>query len=415
MLIFKRPLQMLGNIKSLAMKINLLPFLGMTLSFIVLNGCEKSLSPENEDAQILAKTFGSNINLTQLDNYASQPVPVYITQNNAPNAPVSNEKATLGRVLFYDKELSIDRTISCASCHQQAAAFGDVTVASKGVNGNTGRHSMRLINAKFARLQQFFWDKRAPSLELQVTQPIKDHLEMGFSGIGTNASFNDLTRRLSDLEYYPILFRLAYGDASISEARIQESLAHFIRSIQSFDSKYDAGLAQSTNIGASFPNFSQQENMGKMLFTMPPNFDANGNRISGGIGCNSCHQAPEFDGSPASGNNGVIRSISGEIDLTNTRSPSLRDLFGPNGSLNGPLMHNGAFTSLEAVLAHYNDLTPNLNPQLDTRLRPAGNALKLNLTQQEINAVVAFMKTLTGQNVYTDKKWADPFVRNGGQ
>lgn len=385
----------------------------MLLSLALFVGCEKSLSPENEDAQILAKTFGSNINLTQLDNYASQPVPVYITKNNAPNAPVSNEKATLGRVLFYDKELSIDRTISCASCHQQAAAFGDLAVASKGVNGNTGRHSMRLINTKFAIEPRFFWDERAPSLELQVTQPIKDHLEMGFSGIGTNATFNDLIRRLSDLEYYPILFRLAYGDATVSEARIQESLAHFVRSIQSFDSKYDAGRAQAPNIEANFPNFTMQENMGKMMFTMAPNFDANGNRIGGGFGCQGCHQAPEFDISPASRNNGVIRSISGETDLTNTRSPSLRDLFGPNGSLNGPLMHNGAFTSLEAVLSHYNDLTPNQNPQLDPRLQPGGNPQKLNISPQQAAAIVAFIKTLTGRNIYTDKKWADPFMRNG--
>ena len=383
----------------------------IALSLMLFVGCEQTLTSENDDSQILAKTFGSNINLNQLDNYASQPVPAYITQNNAPNAPVTNAKATLGRVLFYDKELSLNRTLSCASCHQQATGFSDTAIASKGLNGNTGRHSMRLINVKFARLQQFFWDKRAPTLELQVTEPIKDHIEMGFSGVSPNSTFNDLTRRLSDLEYYQILFRFVYGDATVTETRIQESLSHFLRSIQSFDSKYDTGLSQSPNIAANFPNFSQQENMGKMLLTMPPNFDTNGNRISGGLGCNNCHQAPEFDGSPASGNNGVIRSISGDIDLTNTRSPSLRDLFGPTGTLNGPMMHNGAFASVESVLQHYNDLSPNLNPNLDPRLRPAGNAQKLNMSPEQISAVVAFLKTLTGNTVYTDKKWSDPFVR----
>ena len=393
------------------MKTAYFPGIWVLLIMALLLGCSESLTSTTDDTQILAKTFGSNINLNQLDNYASQPVPAYITKNNAPNTPVTNAKATLGRVLFYDKELSLNRTLSCASCHQQSAGFSDAAIASKGLNGNTGRHSMRLINTKFGVDPRFFWDERAASLELQVTEPIKDHIEMGFSGIGPNSTFSDLTRRLSDLEYYQILFRFVYGDASVTESRIQESLAHFVRSIQSFDSKYDVGRAQVPNIQANFTNFTQQENTGKMLFTMPPNFDASGTRILGGFGCQGCHQAPEFDIDPNSRNNGVIQSISGPNDLTNTRSPSLRDLFGPDGSLNGPMMHNGAFASVETVLQHYNDLSPNLNPNLDPRLRPAGNAQKLNMTPQESAAVVAFLKTLTGSTVYTDKKWSDPFVR----
>jgi cytochrome c peroxidase len=66
---------------------------------------------------------------------------------------------------------------------------------------------------------------------------------------------------------------------------------------------------------------------------------------------------------------------------------------------------------LESAIFHYNDLTVNLNPQLDQRLRPAGNPQKLNMTQLEVDAVVAFLKTLTGSNVYVDKKWSDPFIR----
>jgi len=376
-----------------------------------LTNCDSALSPEVDDSESIVRKFGSNINLNQLENYSAQPIPAYITKDNAPNSPISNEKATLGRVLFYDKELSINRTISCASCHQQAFAFSDLDVASDGVDGTTGRHSMRLINVRFAMEPRFFWDERAASLELQVTEPIKDHVEMGFSGNNPNSTFNDLVNRLSGLDYYRHLFTFVYGDNTISEARIQESLAHFVRSIQSFDSKYDIGRAQVQGNMINFPNFTAQENMGKMLFTMGPTFNPIGNRVSGGLGCQRCHQAPEFDIDPGSRNNGVIQSISGQVDLTNTRAPSLRDLVGMNGSLNGPLMHNGAFTSLESAIFHYNDLTVNLNPQLDPRLRPAGNPQKLNMTQLEVDAVVAFLKTLTGSNVYVDKKWSDPFIR----
>ncbi len=382
-------------------------------SILIINlfSCDSTISPETDDSESISRKFGSNINLSQLENYSAQPVPGYITKNNAPNNPVSNEKATLGRVLFYDKELSIDRTVSCASCHQQGLAFSDLAVASDGVAGTTGRHSMRLINVRFAQEPRFFWDERAASLEHQVTEPIKDHVEMGFSGNNPNSTFDDLVNRLSGLDYYRHLFSFVYGNNTISEARIQESLAHFVRSIQSFDSKYDVGRAQVQGNMINFPNFTAQENMGKMLFTMGPTFNPVGNRVSGGLGCQRCHQAPEFDIDPGSRNNGVIQSIAGQIDLTNTRAPSLRDLIGPNGNLNGPLMHNGSFTSLESTIFHYNDLTANVNPELDPRLRPAGNPQKLNMTQQEVDAVVAFLRTLTGSNIYMDKKWSDPFIR----
>jgi cytochrome c peroxidase len=381
------------------------------LLLFVIGGCETSSVTETDDSESIARIFGNNINLNQLDNYSAQPIPSYITKDNAPSSPISNAKATLGRVLFYDKELSINRTVSCASCHQQSAAFSDLAKSSKGVSGTTARHSMRLVNVLFATEPRFFWDERAATLELQVTEPIKDHIEMGFSGQSVNSSFTDLVNRLSGIDYYRHLFSFAYGDNSINEQRIQESLAHFVRSIQSFDSKYDVGRAQVQGNMINFPNFTAQENMGKMLFTMAPTFNPVGNRVSGGLGCQRCHQAPEFDIDPGSRNNGVIQSISGQVDLTNTRAPSLRDLIGPNGNLNGPLMHNGAFASLESAILHYNDLTDNVNPQLDPRLRPAGNPQMLNMTQAEVEAVVAFLRTLTGTALYTDKKWSDPFTR----
>ncbi|MCA6474606.1 MAG: cytochrome-c peroxidase, partial [Chitinophagaceae bacterium] len=151
--------------------------------------------------------------------------------------------------------------------------------------------------------------------------------------------------------------------------------------------------------------------LGKALFIDRPIFDANSIRTTGGLGCNTCHLVPEFDISPASRNNGVIATLAGiGNDVTNTRSPSLRDLMNSSGVLNGPMMHNGKFRSLEAVVNHYASGIQN-NSNLDPRLRPNGTAVQqLNLQPGELQAIIAFMKTLTGKNIYTDKKWATPFL-----
>ncbi len=355
--------------------------------------------------------FTGVINLNQLDNYAAQTVPNYITKDNTSNNVITDKGATLGRVLFYDKELSIDRSISCGSCHKQSHAFGDDKLQSDGVNGGlTGRHSMRLVNARYADETKFFWDERANTLEEQTTMPIQDHAEMGFSGQNGNPDLNDLLTRLQAIDYYKEFFTFVYGDSLVTEARIQEALAQFVRSIQSFDSKFDEGLAQAANVNVNFTNYTTEENQGKQLFLSPPQ--------QGGVGCQGCHRAPEFDIDPNSGNNNVIATIgSSTFDLTNTRAPSLRDVVNGNGTPNGQFMHDGSLTTLADVVDHYNQIT--IDPQntnVDNRLRgggpggpPVGTGQNLNLTQTEKDALVAFLETLSGQNLYTDSKWSDPF------
>lgn len=347
------------------------------------------------------------IDLNQLFNYANQVVPDYVVKNNVPaNNTMTDEVATLGRVLFYDKSLSLNNSISCASCHKQQFAFGDTAIRSVGYNGGlTNRHSMRIVNARFGTEVRFFWDERAASLENQTTQPIKDHVEMGFSGLSGNAGFDSLITKLQSISYYPVLFQAAFGSSEITELKIQKALAQFVRSIQSFDSRYDIGRAQVQNDGQPFPNFTQQENTGKMIFLNPPN--------QGGAGCQGCHRAPEFDIDPASRNNGIIGVLgdSSAIDLLNTRSPSLRNLINPSGQLNGPLMHTGQFLTIEQVIDHYN-LIPNnpTNTNLDPRLRgPGGVPQNLQLNANQKLALAAFLRTLTGNAVYSDERWSNPF------
>ena len=354
-----------------------------------------------------------SINPTAVENYAAQGKPAYVNKDNTAANPITDKAATLGRVLFYDKNLSINNTIACASCHKQEFAFGDTATSSLGVeNGRTERHSMRLINSRYAVEAKFFWNERAASLEAQTTMPIVDHLEMGFSGQTGRGNITSLITKLNGIGYYKELFKLAYGDATITEARMQTALAQFIRSIQSFDSKYDIGRAQVANDGAPFPNFTAQENAGKNLFLTPPIFNGASERIGGGLGCNACHQAPEFDIDPNSRNNGFIGVIgSNQMDLTNTRSPSLRDILNAAGVANTPFMHTAVPVTIRQVLNHYNSIAAApRNTNLDPRLKPNNIGQNLQMTPAETDAMVVFLRTLTGKDVYTNKKWGSPFL-----
>lgn len=360
----------------------------------------------------IATVFNGTIDLENLDNYANQPVPDYITKVNDGGNPITDAGATLGRVLFYDPSLSTDGSISCASCHLQSLGFSDAGIVSTGVEGGqTGRHSMRLINTMFADETDFFWDERAPSHEAQESQPIQDHNEMGFSGENGRPNLDALLTQMEATDYYQELFRFVYLDAEITEERIQEALAQFTKSIHSFDSRYDEGRAQVNANNANFPNFTADENAGKTLFMQQRN--------DGGAGCNSCHRAPEFDIRPGSDQNGIFRVAGSvtEFDLTNTRSPSLRDMVGPAGRSNGPFMHDGSLATIRAVIEHYNAIQePASEPPLsefratlDNRLMQGGTPQRLNLTETEKDQLEAFLLTLTGTSIYTDEKLSDPF------
>ncbi|MEY2494668.1 MAG: cytochrome c peroxidase [Verrucomicrobiota bacterium] len=350
------------------------------------------------------------IDLAALPNYARQTKPSYIFGDNTPVAtgpnaqpnPITNTGATLGRLLFYDKRLSRNDTVSCSSCHHQDHAFGDPANFTTGVAGMTPRHAMRLVNARFSE-PRFFWDNRAPTLENQASQPFRNAIEMGFSGTNGDPNFSDLLAKMSALPEYQVLFNAAFGSPGIDETRIQRALAQFIRSIQSFDSKFDDGLALGAT-GQSFANFTDSEKRGRQLFT--------NQSTNGGANCMFCHADPTFsNNSNSGGNDGVIRTIAGGTDQTIISSPSLRDLVGPSGQLNAPLMHNGSFTSIAQVIEHYNAVPD--NPNLSFFLKQNGGPQNLNLTAQQKLDLEAFLRTLSGKAIYTDPKWSNPFRADG--
>jgi cytochrome c peroxidase len=331
-------------------------------------------------------------------NYASPVLPAsffvqpIVAQDNMPTNNVTTDTgATLGRVLFYDKRLSTNQTIACASCHQQAHGFSDPRRFSVGFDGSTGtRNAMGLSNGRWYQRRHFFWDERANTLEDQVLMPIQNPIEMGMT-------LEVLTNRLAAEPFYTNLFAAAFGTPEINTNRISRALAQFVRSIISVRSKYDLGV---TN---GFANFTPNENLGRQIFLGQV----------GNATCAACHGTDNFVPGPAINNNGLefpyvdrgLGAITGNPpDNGKFKVPSLRNI-----ELTAPYMHDGRFSTLEEVVEFYNSgvvNNPNLSPPLRNR---DGTVRRLNLTPAQKAALVAFLKTLTDTALTTDQRFFDPF------
>jgi len=316
--------------------------------------------------------------------------------NTPNNNPVTDAGATLGRVLFYDNLLSANNSTSCASCHIQSRGFADPDRLSEGFEGGlTGRNSMGLSNVRFYDNGRFFWDERAATLEDQVLLPIQDEVEMGLT-------LTELVSKIQAADYYEPLFLDAFGSNEVSTERISSALSQFVRSMVSYESEFDEGLAAvNGNPEIDFPNFSALENLGKDLF------------FSGRTQCSNCHETVVFSGDEAR-NNGLdigfpdlgLGAVTGNArDNGRFKVNSLRNI-----ELTAPYMHDGRFGTLREVVEFYNNGIQN-NPNLDNRLRVMGDRVRrMNLNQTEINALVAFLNTLTDDSFVTDAKFSDPFI-----
>ncbi len=329
---------------------------------------------------------------------ASNPLPRHFLQAapnagspvGADNTPASNittnAGATLGRVLFYDRRLSVNDRVSCSSCHQQQFAFSDTAKLSRGFAGGvTARHSMGLANARFYANARFFWDERAATLEAQVLQPIQDATEMGMT-------LPDVMTKLAATTYYPALFTAAFGSAEITSDQVGLALSQFVRSLVTVNSKFDRafGVNGVPNFAA---NFTAQELAGQDLF-------------NGRAGCARCHGTNAHISDNVH-NTGLDATVT-DVGAGNGRfkAPSLR-----NVAVRLPYMHDGRFQTLEQVVAFYDSGVQN-NPGLDQRLRgPNGQPLRLNMTPAERAALVAFLGTFTDNTFLTDVKYSNPFGR----
>ena len=358
-------------------------------------------TPTPTPAEIVAQF--TTIDLNNLLNYANPTLPAYYdntvaARDNEPaNNQIEDRIATLGRVLFYDTQLSVNNSKSCASCHQQSAGFDDPDRFSTGFAGGTftTAHAMRLGNARYFSPGSSFWDKRAASLEEQATEPIKNPIEMGWDDAA--GGINALITRMEGLDYYPALFEFAFGNATITEARMQQALAQFERAMISSDSRWDRAYAQvfnpnapNRNLNATLPGFSASENRGRQLFMT--------GRNNGGAGCSACHQPPTFALAANSDSNGLDTG-----ETTEFKSPSLK-----NVGLSSFFMHDGRFNSLAQVVEHYNSGIQN-GPALDNRLRQGNAPQRLNLSDTDKQALVDFMQTLNDDSLTNDIRFTNPF------
>lgn len=373
------------------------PIVWLLLGVLGLAGCGQ---PSATPAGVAEAT---TIDFAHVANYAAPALPAYFDETVAAldNSPASNPAndriATLGRVLFYDLRLSTNNRASCASCHQQRFGFTDPMRFSNGISSaaTTDAHAMRLGNVRYWKPGTGFWDRRAASIEAQASDPIHSLVEMGWGGAA--GGMDDLIRKMGATGYYPDLFAWAFGSPGITEPRMQQALAQFVRAMVAHSSKWDAGYATVFSARApdraldiDLPNFTPEENRGRHLFMAAA--------AQGGAGCASCHRPPTFALDPNARSNGLD---AGETRLF--KAPSLR-----NAGLTGPYMHDGRFETLSQVVDFYDHGIQD-GPALDPRLRQGDKPRRLNLSPADRAALVAFLMTLVDSALTTDPRFSDPF------
>ena len=400
--------------------LKIIPFLFiLTILFSCKSDDDTDIIIDEDDYSDIYNLPAIPFNYSNIDYPSTFTDYVYGFDNTPTDNPLTDHGVTLGRVLFYDINLSINKTISCASCHFQEFGFSDNKTKSIGFDGgHTFRNSMGFANAGFYAAENFFWDHRAETLEVQVLMPLQDQVEMGMTLEG-------LVTKLNALDYYDPLFENVFGSTQITSDKISKALAQFVRSIYSFNTKYDEGIEATQNIFVDFPNFTAEENLGKDIF--------NGKLTPQAIGtCATCHlpnavplhfeiPIPEganqvvFSGAEPDNvgldiddnveDNGLgtflgIPSFNGHF-----KTPSLRNI-----EVTGPYMHDGRMETLEEVVEHYSTkVLP--HPHLSAHMKDGnGDPRHLDLTPEESAALVAFMKTLTDYELMNDVKFSDPFV-----
>jgi cytochrome c peroxidase len=300
--------------------------------------------------------------------------------------PITNAGATLGRVLFYDQRLSHDNGTSCSSCHRQANDFSDPNQFSEGFNGQpTARHSMGLSNNRYYSPGKYFWDERAATLEIQVLDPIQSSVEMG-------STMSEVRGKLAATSFYPQLFQKAFGTSEITDDRISKALSQFVRSMVSYNSKFDRAVALGTpdNPNYAAAGYTSQEQLGATIFHTAQQ-------------CSGCH-GTNLQVATTTHNIGLDPSSASTDGAGNGqfKVPSLRNVEARAG-----YMHDGRFDTLEEVINFYSVGIKN-NPFLDPAMDPS-RAQHL-FSSNERAALVAFLKTLTDSTFLTSSLFSDPFV-----
>lgn len=324
---------------------------------------------------------------------------------------INDDRATLGRVLFYDKNLSRTGTIACASCHKQEIGFSDDKSVSLGVEDREGvRNAIALSSvANFSAYYgtdlngsnaiRFLWDNRAGTAREQAKAAITNEKEM-------DMHMNEIVERVKNLPYYPILFKYAYDGAVIDETNVLDAIANFVDAMGSYKSKFDTearkkyqgGYVWGTEpVKESFAGFTASENAGKEIYMNK---------------CASCHSPiagrPMFNYA----NNGLDavtgsdKGVGGVAEFVNFpdadgafKVPTLRNI-----EMSAPYMHDGRFKNLEEVVEFYSSGVKN-HPSLHQNMKAGG----FGFTTQQKQDLITFLKTFTDNTIATEKKYSNPF------
>lgn len=256
-----------------------------------------------------------------------------------PDNPLRDDSIRLGRKLFFDKRLSKDNSLSCATCHDPNRAFTDQNPQAIGVNHQTGtRRSPRILNRAWGT--KFFWDGRSPTLEDQVLQPIANPIEMALP-------LNEAIEKLNQIDDYK----------PIDAPKLAKALASYVRTILAGNSPYDQYLAG--NQSALTP----QQQKGLQLFR-------------GKANCISCHLGPNLTDEELH-----QTGVHPKPQEKGIKTPSLRQI-----AQAAPYFHDGSAKDLNEVINHYNK-----GEAEDPEIRP------LHLTEPEKQSLIEFLKSLTGE------------------
>ena len=298
-------------------------------------------------------------------------VPILWPEDNS----YTPEKAELGWLLFFDKRLSSDGSVSCATCHSPEHAYTDGRPVSTGIKGQKGgRSAPSVINRAYGAAM--FWDGRAPSLEEQAKGPIANSIEMTNEKDASKAH-TAVIDRLRQVKEYKNRFKKVFGTEDFTIDQVAKAIATFERTVLSGNSPYDRFKAGDKKA------LSESQERGMNIF------------FSNNARCDSCHDGAAFTTNqfanigigmdkpnPDLGRYNVTKK---EEEKGAFKTPGLRDI-----ARTGPYMHDGSFKTLEEVVEHY-DKGGIKNPYLHQDIRP------LKLSKQDKTDLVQFLHALNGE------------------
>ncbi len=348
----------------------------LAMVVVMFAGCgpEEPPAPKPVDNKFKATPFS----LELPGHFAPMPMP----KDN----PLTVEGVELGRHLFYEKKLSGDNTMNCATCHMAEFAFADTARVSEGIDGSKGtRQAMVLQNLGWAA--PFFWDGRSKTLEEQALEPIMNPIEM-------KETWSNAVAELQNDPKYPNMFLKAFGTDQIDSTLCAKAMAQFMRTMVSGNSKFDSVVRGETV-------FTLDEQIGFNLFVDLKGAD-----------CQHCHPATNsFFTDHSYQNNGMdvtlkdmgLGAVTGNpLDNGKFKIPSLRNI-----EYSAPYMHDGRFKKLEGVIKHYNSGVKSNSPNISPLMEFAHQG-GVKLTPKKTQQVLAFLCTLSDPSFLNNPAFSDP-------